>query len=88
MATYLRELYIGDALIIKVSPDRETLICALNTAPADTNTLDFHQRKPYRMKGDVLHLPMHGGKTRAVHTVSKNEILLALLQHGRLTTMS
>ena len=88
MSKYLRELGISAPLIVKVSPDSGTLIYSLNTAQTDTNTLDFYQRKPYRIKDDVLRLPIKGGKTRAVSTVSKKEILLTLLQHGRLTTMS
>ncbi len=88
MAIYLRELHIAAPLVVKVSPDSGTLIYTLNTAQADTNTLDFYQRKPYQIKDDVLRLPIKGGKTRSVSTVSKKEILLTLLQHGRLTTLS
>ena len=88
MHNYFRELGIGATLVSQQMPDKATLIYTLNTAPKESNTLDFHLRKEFKIKDEVLRLPIKGGKTRAVRTVSKKEILLALLQHGRLTSLS
>ncbi|MDO8176712.1 MAG: hypothetical protein Q7T62_00555 [Undibacterium sp.] len=88
MAIYLNELGIEKHLLIPIDRRSKTLIYTLNTAQNDTGTLDFQHRKQYRIRDDLVRLPVKGGKTRAVSTVSKKEILLALLQHGRLTTFT
>ena len=88
MRTYFRELGISTKLVSQVMPDKASLIYTLNTAPLDTNTLDFRLRKEYRIKDDILRLPIKSGGSRAVKTVSKKEILLTLLQHGRLTSLN
>lgn len=88
MHNYLRELGIGPTLIVKERPDNATLVYSLNTAPTDTNTLDFQHRKAFQIKDDVLSLPTKSRKTRHIRTVSKKEILLTLLQHGRLTSLN
>ena len=88
MAAYLRELGIGKQLVVKSEPAGGTLVYTLATPAADTDTLSFKRRAEYRVKDELVRLPAKGGKTRVVSTVSKKEILLALLQHGRLTNFS
>ncbi|MES2071283.1 MAG: hypothetical protein V4488_13100 [Pseudomonadota bacterium] len=88
MAAYLRELGVDRHLVIKIEPADGTLIYTLATPEADTDTLSFKDREEYRLKDEIVRLPIKGGKTRAVSTVSRKEILLALLQHGRLTHFS
>lgn len=91
MARYLRELDIDRDQVIMTEQADGTLIYTLATAENDTDTLSFYQREQYRIKDDTLRLPVKGGKSnksRIVSTVSKKEILLALLQHGRLTRFS
>ena len=88
MRIYFRELGINTKLVSQEMPDNASLIYTLNTAPLDTNTLDFRLRKEYRIKDDILRLPIKSGGSRAVKTVSKKEILLTLLQHGRLTSLN
>ncbi|MCK9284058.1 MAG: hypothetical protein M0P39_07225 [Rhodocyclaceae bacterium] len=65
---------------------KESLTYTLNTPAGDSSTLDFFKREAMGLSDAVVHLPTAvAGKLRAVHTVSKKEIVLALLQHGRLT---
>src|SRR5512143_684998 len=88
MSAYLRELGIGAAQVVKTTPDSGTLVYTLATPEADTDTLSLKQRKEYRIRDEFVRLPTKGGKTRLASTASKKEILLALLQHGRLTRFS
>lgn len=67
------------------SVDSGHLIFTLNTPETDTKTYDFHKRPEYRLKDEKLNLSYGDGDFREVSVVSKKEILLALLQHGRLT---
>jgi hypothetical protein len=63
-------------------------VFTLNTPPDDTATLDFVRRRGMDLEDAVIHLPAEAaGKPRAVHTVSRKEIVLALLQHGRMTEL-
>ena len=88
MSAYLRELGVSERQVVKAELDPKTLVYALATPEADTDTLSLKDRKEYRIKDELVRLPARGGKTRVVRTVSRKEILLALLQHGRLTTFS
>jgi hypothetical protein len=88
MSAYLRQLGVDKHLVVKTGPDDSTLIYTLATPEADTDTLSLKERKEYRIEDELVRLPTKGGKTRIVRTVSRKEILLALLQHGRLTNFS
>jgi len=89
MDAYLQSLRIAPALIVKKSDNTQgTLVYTLNTSADDFNTLDFKQRPELHIKNEVVSLPYRNGQSRNIHTVSKKEILLALLQHGRLTEFS
>jgi hypothetical protein len=57
----------------------------LNTPIEDSNTLDLQARAALQIEDEIVFLPGRSGKARKVSVVSKKEILLALLQHGRLT---
>ncbi|GAB2884871.1 hypothetical protein GCM10027046_11760 [Uliginosibacterium flavum] len=86
MRQYLQALQIDPALIH--TDDQRTqgaLGYSLATPLHDTNTLDLHRRPSWRIQEEIITLPARAGKFRRVSTVSKKEILLALLQHGRLT---
>lgn len=62
------------------------LTYTLNTSADDTATLDFVRRPEMALRDQAVALPTAiGGQTRTVLTVSPKEILLALLQHGRLS---
>lgn len=87
MATYLRELDIPAALVVRTEAGPGKLAYALSTPAADTDTLSLHQRRQYRLHDETLRLPGADGRPRVVRTVARKEILLALLQHGRLTRL-
>lgn len=65
-----------------------TLLLTLTTPADDTRTLDFSSREEFSPATERIYLPTAKGTTRAVQTVSKKEIGLALLQHGRVTEFS
>jgi len=89
MAAYLAELGIAPTL---VSRRREwsvsSLSYALRGSPDDGDTLDLRQRPELAISDEVVTLPAPRGQSRQQRTVSKKEILLALLQHGRVTEFS
>jgi hypothetical protein len=86
LARYLQTLKIPAALIVQTA-DAQTgdINLALTTPPDDTRTLDFHKRAGFELATERVHLPTVNGATRALNIVSKKEIMLALLQHGRTT---
>lgn len=85
MDAYLREEEIPPSWVILRTRDG-ALIYSLNTAADDTATLDFAMRREMDLHDARIELPTAvAGRTRTVHTVSRKEIVLALLQHGRLT---
>jgi hypothetical protein len=61
------------------------LTLALTTPLDDTRTLDFFMRPEFSLATERVRLPAAGGRMREVNTVSRKEIMLALLQHGRMT---
>jgi hypothetical protein len=84
MAVYLAELGI-DRRFIAVVTDEHSASYVLTTPPDDVTTLDFFDRPEFSLEDAIVALPMDEGKFRHVSTVSKKEIMLALLQHGRRT---
>lgn len=83
---YLRSLKIPAAQVVQTADVRSgVLTLALTTAAEDTRTLDFLARPGFALATERVRLPTATGKLRAVPTVSKKEIVLALLQHGRVT---
>ncbi len=86
MATYLASLRIAPGLVVtRMDRTNETLLFTLNTPRDDVDTLQLKDRPEFAIRDDVVRLPAKNGKTRKLSTVSRKEILLALLQHGRLT---
>lgn len=86
VAGYLQALNIPAALVAQtVDTQSGELRLALATPPDDTRTLDFQQRPEFALATERVHLPTINGRTRALNIVSKEEIMLALLQHGRTT---
>lgn len=89
MAAYLADLKIDPGWVVKKADlTRGTLVYTLNTPEDDADTLHLKERPEYAIHEQIVRLPMRNGKTRKVSTVSQKEILLALLQHGRLTEFS
>lgn len=87
MTQYLAALGIDPALYrVRMRPT--TLRYVLDTPSEDTSTLDFHRRPELGIAPHVVRLPAGNGRLREVETVSAKEIVLALMQHGRLTVFS
>ncbi|HUX90890.1 MAG TPA: hypothetical protein VMV48_09400 [Gallionellaceae bacterium] len=87
MDAYLSHLGISSDLVVKIADKQNgELVYTLNTPPDDTNTLNFKHRPELKIRDEAVTLPAKHGHGRIIHTVSKKEIVLALLQHGRLTS--
>ena len=86
MEAYIASLKIAPDLVVKKA-DRENgvAVYTLNTSGEDTSTLDLKDRPELQILDDMVSLPSKRGKKKRIQTVSKKEILLALLQRGRLT---
>ena len=82
MGDYLLRLEIPSTLV-KFRMDSNSMTAALTTPVEDELTLDFILRPEFSLTTETVQLPTGGGKFRPVITVSRKEILLALLQHGR-----
>lgn len=86
MEAYLASLGITPALVVKkVDRTNGVMVYTLNTPKEDSSTLNLKDRPELQIQDDIVSLPTKHGKEEKVQTVSKKEILLALLQHGRLT---
>ena len=89
MARYLAELAIAPALFaVQQDEAAGKLRFTLTTPAADTNTLDLAERPEFGIPQHVSWLPTASGESRKVVTVSPKEIVLALMQHGRLTVFA
>jgi hypothetical protein len=83
---YLSTLGLPAVLVAQdVDADARVLTLALTTPPGETRTLDFAARPAFQLSTERVRLPTGKNKTRLTPTVSRKEILLALLQHGRTT---
>jgi hypothetical protein len=89
MQKYFKDLYLPPRLVgVRESAHPDTLTYTLLTPDDDTDTMDFVHRPEYWVYTEVIELPDKNHKTRTIRTSSEKEILLALLQHGRLTEFS
>lgn len=89
MATYSASLGIApDLVVTRTDQTNGTLVFTLNTPKDDFDTLRLRDRPEFAIRDRIVRLPAKNEEMRRVVTVSKKEILLALLQHGRLTEFS
>lgn len=89
MAAYFLRLGIKTALVkSRLDTEAATLIFTLTTPATDFSTLDFHSRPEMEIQDQLIFLPSIAGTHNKVVTVSEKEIVLALMQHGRLTEFS
>ncbi|MBA5690583.1 hypothetical protein [Rugamonas apoptosis] len=89
MRHYLHTLGIAPSLVATVHDERQkTLTYTLTTPLDDFNTLDFVARPALNLNEVRVSLPLKQNTTRAIPTVSQKEIVLALMQHGRLTVFA
>ncbi len=86
MSAYLAELGVAPELIVRtVSAAGTQVTYQLATEATDTDTLGLKQRAEFDIRDEHAVLPQGAGQWRTVLTVSRKEIVLALMQHGRLT---
>lgn len=86
---YLHKLNIPDRLVqVQTSSDDGSVTFTLNTPADDTSTLDLNRRAQIHVPDEWVDLPGPKQATRHVRTVSQQEIVLALLQHGRQTVFA
>ncbi|HEY6095656.1 MAG TPA: hypothetical protein VIU93_11965 [Gallionellaceae bacterium] len=86
MDDYLASLGIASALVVKhLDTDRGVLNYVLNTPGNEFTTLDFAQRPAFGIRDEMVSLPARSGRERTIAVVSRKEIVLTMLQHGRLT---
>lgn len=71
---------------------KNSIVIKLKTPETDTNTLNLAKRPEYNIRDEVVSLGHEVRKKKNVEkfvvTVSKKEIALALMQHGRTTSFS
>jgi hypothetical protein len=72
----------------KLNASRRSLEYVLKTPSEDTSTVDFSKRAQFKLSDELIKLPLEDGSVKEVSAVSKKEILLAIMQHGRLTEFS
>lgn len=85
--TYLKQLEISTEWVVKTK-QKDKLIYSLSTPKAETDTTTFFSNPKYNIKNDIVDIPIQPGKSKKLETVSKKEIVLSLLQHGRTTEFS
>lgn len=86
MDRYLSSLGIGPELVVKkIDLAHGAVVYTLNTPDNQFSTLDLAERPELKIHDDIVSVPAKYGKHRSIPVVSKKEIVLALLQHGRLT---
>lgn len=89
MGQYLAELEIDpDLYTVSEDADAGKLRFTLATPPSDTNTLDLTERPAFGIPLHIDWMPTATAEPRNVLTVTHKEIVLALMQHGRLTEFS
>jgi hypothetical protein len=86
MGKYFSELGVASALYQMVPSDQGTSVTyTLRTPPEDHDTLGLSKRPEMAIGLETVLLPQLGKPAQPVRTVSRKEIALALMQHGRLT---
>lgn len=89
MNKYLLVLGVSPDLVVsKLNHRNGTLLFSLNTPKDDLDSLNLEARPAFKIHDEIVYLPTKNGQLQRVTTVSKKEILLAMLQHGRLTEIS
>ena len=89
MLAYLTQLGIPQALVNhRISANTDSVIFQLATPPEDISTVDLRFRPEMEISDQLISLPSRHGKPTTVLTVSEKEIVLSLMQHGRLTEFS
>ncbi len=72
----------------RVTERANSLVYTLATPPSDTDTLGLKAQPRYAIADTTVTLPGRRGHERTMKTASRREILLALMQHGRLSSFA
>jgi len=89
MLAYLTRLGIPPTLVNhSFSANAKSLIFQLATPSGDVSTVDLRFRPEMEISDQLVSLPSRHGNPTTVLTVSEKEIVLSLMQHGRLTEFS
>jgi len=89
MLAYLTQLGIAPTLVNHAFlANADSLIFQLATPPEDPSTVDLRFRPEMEINDQLISLPSRHGNPTTVLTVSEKEIVLSLMQHGRLTEFS
>ena len=87
VSDYLQALKIPASQVSQTVDTRfGELTIALTTPMNNTLTLDFFKHPEFSLTKERVSLPAAKSKVHVLHIVSRKEIMLALLQHGRMTT--
>ena len=88
MIGYLRSLGIPDDVVaLDERLSQGVLVYTLDTPGSGTSTLDLAARPELAISSELVTLASEPEATSSIITVSQKEILLALLQRGRLTEL-
>lgn len=88
MSAYLHELDIHEAWVERQRlPDDQGLVYALRLPVSERGTRGFAGSAELATGDETVLLPAADGHARAVRTVARKEIVLALLMRGRLTVL-
>lgn len=89
MEDYLTQLGIKLSLTTVAENEFEKILTfSLNTPNNDSDTLGLMYREEYTIKESMVYIPNKNHGKQSILTVSKKEILLSMLQHGRNTVFS
>lgn len=82
MNNLLKELHVSPR-VYQINESAEQVEYSLATPKSDTSTVYLKFRTELGIEDEVVELPSGHGSMRTQRTVSRKEILLALMQHGR-----
>ena len=88
MRKLLSDYGISESLIKShFSPSRKIVQFVLDTPEDNVSTLDLFKTPKYAIKNEMVTLSLPDGTHEQIEIASKKEIVLALMQHGRLTEL-
>lgn len=87
--SYFSSLGIAEKLIIQTrNVDQGFLEFTLADPLNTTDTLDLINRREFDLKEELVQLPSNTNRPKSVITVSRKEIVMAMLQRGRISRFS
>lgn len=87
MSQLLASLQVEPSLV-RMQADAKQARYSLTTPDEDTSTVYLRFRPEMAVADETVSLPGRNGRTLSINVVSRKEIMLALLQHGRTVELS